>query len=207
YGEFSHNRLYPALADLVQLAEDFQALQQRRDGMLAQLPQRLREVDLHNMHLVYEPAGHESPEFRRMMDLIAWALPHIERAIEEGSGIYEFVNQHVRIDDVGIVPAYREEGYWFVPEARAALLHLMRYEVSIYSVPNERYRSLKTVVLESVSEGSVRRSAESLKREIIRKYRDLPNPATFRCESDIDFPFAETLLPVAKRKLMAHLAA
>lgn len=207
YEQFSCNRLYPWLAELIQLGEDLQALQQRRDGMLAQLLQRLREVDMQSMHMVYEPVGYETPEFKRMMDLVTWALPLVEHAVEEGSRIYDFVDQHIRIDEVGIVPAYREEGYWFVPDLRAAILHLFRYELSIFSAPNERYRSLKTIIIESVGEGSVKRSAQSLKLEIIRKYKDLPNPATFRCEVDIDFPFAETLLPVAKRKLMAHLAA
>jgi hypothetical protein len=41
----------------------------------------------------------------------------------------------------------------------------------------------------------------------MKKYHDLPNPATYRCEVDIDFPYQDTVLPVAKRKLMAHLVA
>ena len=175
--------------------------------MAQQMPQRLRDVDIENMHLVYEPAGSETPEFRKVMDLVEWVLPRVEEAMREGIGIYEFVDQHISIGEVGILPAYRGEGYWFVPDPKAALLHLLRYEVAIFSASNERFRSLKTTPLGSLAEGAVRRSPESLKLELIRKYRDLPNPATFTCEVDIDFPFVETLLPVAKRKFMAHLSA
>ncbi|HUI09689.1 MAG TPA: hypothetical protein VL221_05125, partial [Bacteroidota bacterium] len=66
---------------------------------------------------------------------------------------------------------------------------------------------LKTVVIGSLHEGAVKRPPEALKLEIMKSHPDLPNPATFRCDVDIDFPFVETLLPVAKRKLMACLAA
>ena len=205
--QFSRNRLYPWLGELVQLAGDLQDLRQRRDGMVQQMPQRLREVDIENMQLVYEPVGSETPEFSKVMDLVAWVLPRVEQVVEEGIRIYEFVDQHVSIDEVGIVPAYRQEGYWFVPDLKAGFVHLLRYEVSIFSASKERYRSLKTTLLGLIQEGAVRRSSESLKLELIRRFRDLPNPATYRCEVDIDFPFAETLLPVAKRKLMAHLAS
>jgi hypothetical protein len=205
--QFSHNRLYPWLAELLQLAGDMQNLQQRRDGMIQQLPQRLREVDMENMNLVYEPAGSETPEFLKIMDLVAWVLPRVLEAVEEGTGIYDFVDQHLRIDEVGIVPAYREEGYWFVQDPRGALVHLLRYEISIFTASQERFRSLKTTGLGTVEGGTVRRSPQSLKLELMRKYADLPNPATYTCDVDIDFPFAETLLPVAKRKFMAHLAS
>ena len=204
---FSHNRLYPWFAELIQLLEDLRGLLGNRDDMARQIPQRLKDVDLDHLNLVYEPAGSETLEFARMMELVRWALPLVETAVEEGRGIFDFVDQHIAIDEVGIIPSYREEGYWFVPDMRSAVLYLLRYQMSIFTASNERFRSLKTVVIDSLREGAVRRSAEFLKLEILKKYPELPNPATFLCEVDIDFPFAETLLPVAKRKLMARLAA
>ena len=72
---------------------------------------------------------------------------------------------------------------------------------------NKRYRTLKTVLLESLDEGAVKRAPEWVKMTLLEKYRDLPNPATYRCEVDIEFPYQETTLPVAKRKLMAQLVS
>jgi len=204
---FAHNRLYPWLSELVELEEELRALQAHRDDMARHVPQRLKDVDAEHLSLIYEPAGSETPEFARMMDLVGWALPLVETAVEEGKGIFDFVDQHIAIDEVGIIPSYLEEGYWFVPDLRAAVLHLFRYQMSIFSSSNERFRSLKTVIIGSLREGAVKRPAESLKLEILKAHPEMPNPATFRCEVDIDFPFAETLLPVAKRKLMARLAA
>jgi hypothetical protein len=46
-----------------------------------------------------------------------------------------------------------------------------------------------------------------LKLGLINKFPDLPNPVLYKIETDIDFPFIETVLPVAKRKLIQQLAA
>ena len=70
-----------------------------------------------------------------------------------------------------------------------------------------QYRALKTVVLESLEEGTNRLPSESVKLLLMKKYQDLPNPATYRCEVDMDFPYSETVLPVGKRKLMAYLVS
>jgi hypothetical protein len=131
----------------------------------------------------------------------------LKRAIEEGMHIYNFVDEHISIEEVGIMPAYREEGYWLVPDTRAAHLNLLRYQVSLFSSTSERYRALKTVVVDSLAEGAIKLSPESVKLLLMKRYQDLPNPATYRCEVDMDFPYLETILPVGKRKLMAQLVS
>jgi hypothetical protein len=40
---------------------------------------------------------------------------------------------------------------------------------------------------------------------LIAEHRELPNPATYLCQTELDFPFQETILPVAKRKLLRRL--
>jgi hypothetical protein len=205
YDEFSHNRLYPGLGDLIQLVSLFDDLIQKKTDLQGLLPQRLKELDIENQRLVYEPVQGGDDEFNKAMELILWALPHLKKAIEEGMDIYNFVDEHVVIEEVGILPVYREEGYWFVPDMKVSRLHLLRYEVSLFSASSERFRTLKTRLLESLELVLVRRSPESIKLELMQKYHDLPNPATYVCETDLDFPYIETILPIAKRKFMTHL--
>jgi hypothetical protein len=202
--EFSHNRLYPTLAELVSLHN---ALVQVINGMSdiqGRLSHELKEVDLEQGKLVYENPASDS-DLERAAELIAWALPKIQHTIDEGVDIFNFVDEHIQIEQVGIMPMYREEGYWFVPDPKAALLHLLRYEVSLFTSANERYRRLKTTKLGELTQGLVRYSPESIKLSLIERYQDLPNPATYICETDLDFPYAETLLPIAKRKLIAQV--
>ena len=205
YNEFSHNRLYPSLSELVELHRALVEIITSMNDIQGHLPHELKEVDLEEGKLVYQTQEMSDDELARAADLIVWALPKIQKAIDEGVDIYNFVDEHIQIEQVGILPMYREEGYWFVPEHRAALLHLLRYELSLFTSANERYRRLKTVNIGEIEQRFIHRSPESIKLQLIEQYRDLPNPATYMCETDLDFPYNETILPIAKRKLMAHV--
>ncbi|MBI5472783.1 MAG: hypothetical protein HY961_10610 [Ignavibacteriae bacterium] len=205
YDEFSHNRVYPSLAELVDLYAALKNILNGMSDIQGRLPHDIKEVDLEEGKLVYETRGISDDDLTHAAELITWALPQIKQAIEEGVSIYTFVDEHIQIEQVGILPMYREEGYWFVPENRAALLHLLRYEMSLFTAANERFRSLKTTNIGEVEQKLIVQSPESIKLRLIAQYRDLPNPATFMCETDLDFPYAETILPIAKRKLMAQV--
>lgn len=202
---FTHNRLYPLLAELVDLHAALIDLMSNMSDIQGHLPHRLKEIDLEEGKLIYEQAGLTDDDLMRASELIVWALPLIKQSIEEGADIFNFVDEHIRIEQVGILPMYREEGYWFVPEHKASLLHLLRYELSLFTSANERYRSLKTTAVGEIEQSNVQPAPEAIKLQLIEQYRDLPNPATFICETDLDFPYSETILPVAKRKLMAQV--
>jgi hypothetical protein len=205
HGEFTHNRLYPSLAELVDLHAALVDVMNGMSDIRGHLPHELKEVDLEEGKLVYEPSGISDDDLMQAAELVTWALPKIKQAIEEGVDIYHFVDDHITIEQVGILPMYREEGYWFVPEHKAALLHVLRYELSLFTSANERYRSLKTTNVGEIVQTHVQQAPESIKLHLIERFRDLPNPATFLCETDLDFPYTETILPVAKRKLMAQV--
>lgn len=204
--EFVHNRLYPALAELIELATVLQSLLDRRAGIASHIPRKIKSLDLKNKQIIFEQPSFETENSARVFELIEWALPKINSLIEEGMRIHDFVAENVQVQEVGILPMYRDEGYYFVPEPAAHRLHLMRYQVSLFEAGEERYRSLKTRLVDSIAQPLVHQSPESIKLRLIEQFPDLPNPATFICETDIEFPFAQTVFPIAKRKLMARLA-
>jgi len=203
--EFSRNRLYPFLTELTDMYRALLLLHEKKDELHEHFPKSLKEVDIEHMRLIYERITDDAQDIGEILRLMLWALPLVRNVMEEGMEIYNFVDDHINIAEVGLTPIYRDEGYWFVPDTRTHLLHLLRYEVSLFTSARERYRTLKTRVLESVERDNPENTPESMKWMLIRKYQDLPNPATYTCETDLDFPYGETILPVAKRKLMAHL--
>lgn len=203
--EFTRSKLYPALAELIELTRNLESLIEEKTNLQQQLPQELKNVDLKNKKLIYESVEMSGNDFEKVVELIRWALPLIAEIIQEGARIYDFVDENLSVQHVGILPMYKDEGYYFVPENRSSLLHLLRYEASLYTSGSEHYRALKTSELRSIQQSLVKPSPESIKLELIEEHHDLPNPATFLCETDLEFPFEETILPVAKRKLMVSV--
>lgn len=207
YDEFHHTRLYPALAELIDLAKMLEGILQEHAELEQRFPQELKTVDWTNKKLVFEPIRVQPSDVERVLELIRWALPHLYAAIEEGRRVYDFVDEHLRLEEVGLMPMYRGEGYAFIPENRASLLHLLKYEVSLFTTENRRFRTIKTRLLKSLKQHLIQFSPEFLKMQLVEEHHDLPNPATFQFATEFDFPYAETILPIAKRKLMARVCA
>lgn len=205
--QFSHNRIYPYLGDLVRLYGTLQKIVTSSEGLREALPAQIKDVDLEAKEVIYERPELDQDQMAAVEDLIQWALPHVKDAIDEGKTIFEFVENNLHMEEVGIVPSYVQEGYLFVPDHESEELHILRYNLSIFAGPKERYRSLRTAHVKSVRQKMVRQSPQHLKMSLVEEERDLPNPATYYFDFDLDFPYESTVLPVAKRKLMRYLFA
>src|SRR4051812_20548928 len=52
-GEFSHNRIYPPLTDLIELYSTLKKITEGSDGLKREMPKRITGIDLKNKRLVY----------------------------------------------------------------------------------------------------------------------------------------------------------
>lgn len=195
---FARNEIYPHLANLIQLHATLTRLIAAADDVRERHPGPLSGIDLEEGRLVFG----KSP----VPDLLAeglarWALPRLADLIDDGRALFEFVDEHAEVRAIGIVPSYQDEGYLIIPAPR--YIRVLRYAMSLYEEPDGRYRSLRTV---DVSEAPPGASLLELKRRLVAVHPDLPNPATYCVDTELDFPIEATLLPVAKRKLLQYLA-
>lgn len=55
-------------------------------------------------------------------------------------------------------------------------------------------------------ERSLVSTCEWIKIDLIRNRKELPNPAAYAIETELNFPLEETLLPVAKRSLVRYIS-
>ena len=204
--DFQANRIYPHLSGLVELRNTLIDIKHRLEDLRNEFPKRIKNIDLVNKIIEHEVVFVDGSDLSKVEDLIEWSLPYLEAKIEEGKTIFEFVNDEIKVEEVGIVPSYIDEGYFFVPDNEEEKLLLFQYEISIFQSAKDRYRSLKTEFLKAVDQGRALLSPNSIKLELIRENKKLPNPATYAFQTELDFPFNETIFPVVKRKLMRQLS-
>lgn len=202
-----HSKLYPDLANVVELTNMLETIVRLGEQFRTHAPRTLKGVDLEKNALIFDTVAADSESIEKMFALITWALPHLKALKEEGAAMYDFVNEHMKIGEVGIVPLYRDEGYVLIPEHRVQLFHVLRYELSLFTAEDEQYRAMRTVEIDTLNEDTVLRAPEDVKLELVTVNKELPNPATFICDTDLDFSFEATILPVAKRKLMRYLVS
>ena len=189
---FTRNRVSPHLGGLIRLHAGLRALLNNADAVRPLGP--AVGVDWEAGRLVREEAA-PAP---LAVDLARWALPRIEAALVEGRTLYEFADEHAEIQAVGLLPGYRSEGFLLV--ADGAHVTALRYHVSPITGPDGRYQALRTsrvdVALDPLEPPQAWKSA------LARAAPDLACPAAFRLRAEVDLPVEETLVPVAKRKLL-----
>jgi len=100
---------------------------------------------------------------------------------------------------------YAKEGYLFVTQPPEKETSIYRYQMSIFEQSHEQLRSLNTEFID-VMPRSIANTYENIKLDLVKKFRDMPNPATYLILSKMKFPFSETLMPVAKRLFVKHIS-
>jgi hypothetical protein len=203
--EFSHSRIYPYLSDLITTHTQLAHILQAASGLKEHFPRTLIGLNTISKQPEYaqthtDNLPHGLPD--QVLELIAWAMPHIEEVIEEGKEIFEFVEASMNVEVIGVLPTYMQAGYFAMPDNKYACLHIVRFEVALYESSNERYRSIKTSIVETTDIRFILPSAHSLKLNMIEQFPDMPNPAFFNIATDIDFSYQHTMYPIAKRKMM-----
>lgn len=203
--DFQMNRIYPHLSHLVEVYRTLDDINNRLKDLRNEFPKRIKKIDFVNQEIEHEVIFAEGSDLQKVEEFIEWALPHIKAKIEEGKTIYEFVNDEIVIEEVGIMPSYIDEGYLFVPDNEESKLLLFQYEVSIFQSAQDKYRSLKTYFLKALEQGQALLSPNAIKLDLLDEYKHLPNPATYAFQTELNFPFNETVFPVVKRKLLKRL--
>ncbi|MBA4056930.1 MAG: hypothetical protein C0490_19605 [Marivirga sp.] len=202
---FGKVELYPFLADLVFHYRNLQALKENKALIRESFPKELSLEEFKKLEITYREMIEDDSVMGELESIINFALPQIKDSLQEGSVIYEYVESQCEISPIGVTPLYAKEGYLFVTQPPEKETNIYRYQMSIFEGSQEQLRSLNTEFIERV-EKSPLNTYERLKLDLIRKFKDLPNPAAYLILARMKFPFMETLMPVAKRLFVKHIS-
>jgi hypothetical protein len=202
---FGRIELYPYMADLVFHYRNLMAVKENKSLIRESFPKEISLEEIRKLEISYRQMIEDDAIMSELESIIEFAIPQIKDSLKEGSVIYEYVESQCEIAPVGVTPLYANEGYLFVTQPPQKETNVYRYQVSIFEDSQEQLRSLNTQFIESVEKKPFY-SYENMKLDLIRKYKDLPNPAAYLVLSKMKFPFVETLMPVAKRLFVKHIS-
>lgn len=203
--QFDAQKLYPFLADLVFHYNNLLSIKENGEMLKKSFPQRLSKADMQNLKLIYEEIVQDEPLMQELNDIMSFSIPLMKAALDEGKEVYDYVESKISLSPVGICPLYAKEGYLLLQERLKLEIKIYRYELTVFTNAAEKYRALHLHFLESVAH-RVGYTFEHIKLELVRRYTDLPNPATYLMDADILCPYQETLIPIAKRRLVKELS-
>lgn len=201
---FKKNELYPFMSDLVFHYKNLKDIKDNKVLIHKAFPKRVSEADFKKLKLVYEKIVKDDDAMKEIEDILAYAIPKIKIALDEGKDIFEYVEANCEISEVGVSPLYKGEGYVFLEQPPKKETNIYRYQLTLFKNADERIRGLHVRYLGTNKIG-ISGSYEGEKLKLIKRFKDLPNPATYLVSSKVGFPFHETYMPVAKRLLVKHI--
>jgi hypothetical protein len=202
---FSDNRLYPYLSDLVEHYRSVKRLQDSKKNLFEKFPERISGADFEQFKLVYERMVEDDSLMQEVESIINFSIPQMELYLKEGKKIYDFIEEHMRIYPVGIVPLNNETGYLFLKLKYDNETKVYEYQISFFENPEEKFRGIHVNYIGSY-EKNLLNTFEAIKSDLLRYNKALPNPATFVIETELMIPFDETFLPMAKRSIVKKIA-
>jgi len=203
---FDSNRLYPQLADIVFHYNNLLSFRNNKHFMQDQFPRRLERISTNNLELVYQRMLADSELMQELEQITSFALEEMQPAIQEGAGIYDFVEQQLQIEPVGIMPLYKNEGYVLVRYGSFSEVRVYNFSITLFEHKDAKYRGIKLEYIDS-REKTLANTWEQIKIDIVRSMRALPNPAVYKVEFPFEMPYYETLLPVTRRVLARKIEA
>lgn len=201
---FDEHKLYPQLADLIFHYNNIVAFRENKKYLQEHFPKKLTGIQIEKLQLLYELMIEDDELMQELEEIIMYSAEEMKTTISNGTEIYEFVEENLSINPVGLIPLDMQEGYFFLSAGNTKATRVYHYRLSIFEKHDEKYRSIKTTYLDLMHR-SIANTYENIKYDLIKQRTNLPNPAVYSIETELSFPVDETLLPIAKRSLVKYL--
>jgi hypothetical protein len=198
-------KLYPVLADLLAHYRYTLAFKENKDRIANNFPKRIAGIDVDQLQLQYEKLLNDDAMIKEIETIINFSLPKFKYYLEEGKKIYDFIETHLQISSVGVIPLHIQEGYLLLKDVSENNIKAYLYTIRLFNTPEENYRAIYTDFLDEYP-CNYSNTFENIKIHLLKKNPSLPNPATYAIDSDMAIPLQETYLPIAKRILVRHIS-
>jgi hypothetical protein len=202
---FDRSRLYPNLTDLIFHYNNLLDFKHNKSTLQESFPQRMTQADIDAVKLTYEKIIQDDASMQEIESIISYALYKMNPAIQTGKEIYDFVESHLNIDPIGLVPLMPYNGYFSLRNGKERTNWVYEYQITIFENKDDKFRGINIRFVDTY-EQSITTTPEFIKLDLLNKHRHLPNPAVYYVASDINFPLEQTLLPVAKRSLVKYIS-
>ena len=201
---FGENKLYPQLGDVIFHYNNLVAFRENKKFLQEQFPKKLTGIQMERLQVLYEQMMDDDELMEELEQIIQYATAEMRSTITNGTELYELVEDKLEISPVGIIPLEQNEGYFFLSNTRSQT-RVYQYRLSIYEKREEKYRSIRTEFID-VWYRSIANTYEHIKSELLRNRTQLPNPAVYAIQTEMNLPVEETLLPIAKRSLVRYIS-
>jgi len=203
---FNKNKLFPSIEEAIQLNLALEDLLRENIECKLWFDNEIRGQKVNERVIVYEKAHQVGNQLDKLLNFIDWALQLNRPVLEEGRIIKNFVEEDLEISRVSSVEKnYHGKGYYSLPDNKNGVLNIYLYEIMWDWSQENLYQRIHSQLVNSIPQSAIHKSIEELILNFINYSQDLHEPVAYILETDLDFPYEETIFPIAEEKLLKHL--
>ena len=199
---FRKNRLYPYINDSIELhynlADILQENLESKWWLEREVGQRVADERI----IVYEKAQQVSEQLNHLLTFVEWALRMNRPIMEEGLILKEFIEDNLIIKPIGDEPNFRGKGYFSLTDNKKMVFNIYLYDFKWGWKDDEPKHSLDIKLVRSIPLTIVDSNEEEIMSEFIECSQPLYKPMAYIIKNELDFPFEETIYPLAEEKLL-----
>jgi hypothetical protein len=202
------NRLFPSIEESIQLNLALEDI--LRDNIESKLwfDNEIRSRKLNDRFIVYEKAHQIGNQHDKLFTFIDWALDLNKQVLEEGRVIKNFVDENLSVKRISTIERnYNGKGYFTLPNNKNQFLNIYLYEIMLDWSEDNLYQRMSSNLVRSIPFYLIEKSVEEIVIDFINSSKTLYEPVVYVFETDLDFPFKETMFPIAEEKLLKHLSS
>ncbi len=205
--QLNRNKLFPSLDESRHLNQSLEDIVRENIDCKLWFDNEIRARRINERFTVYEKAHQIGFKLDRMFDFIKWALKLNRQVIVEGEIIKEFVEKDLKLRKISASEKnFHGKGYFALPDNKRKLLNVYLYEV-VWDWSQEHIsQRLQSKLVRAIPQQLVKNPVEQLMIEFINFSQELFDPVVYIFETDLDFPYKETMLPLAEERLLNVLS-
>ncbi|MFI5237671.1 MAG: hypothetical protein ACHQLA_07035 [Ignavibacteriales bacterium] len=203
---FNKNKLFPSIEEAIQLNLALEDLLRENIECKLWFDSEIRGQNGNERVIVYEKAHQVGNQLDKLLNFIDWALQLNRPVLEEGRIIKNFVEEDLEITRVSNVEKnYNGKGYFSLPDNKNGLLNIYLYEIVWDWSQENLYQQIHSHLVKSIPQSEVHIPVEELITNFVKYSQDLHEPVAYILETDLDFPYEDTIFPIAEDKLLKYL--
>jgi uncharacterized protein YktA (UPF0223 family) len=202
--EFNESKIYPGFSDLYSHYQNLVSVKTGREQMKNSFPKALNAADWTNLRFEYETKVTENDFFQVVDEIIDYSIPAIKTHLDSGKELIELVDKNLNISEIGLSAPFTKNGYFFLCAPPKKETKVYQYALTNIVLEDGNYKALQVSHLSNIPL-SYSTTFESIKKDIIQNSKPNSGLATYLIESELYFPWEESLLPVAKRRFIEYL--
>ena len=206
--DFHKNKLFPAIEESVQFNLSLEDILRENIECKLWFDNEIRGRKVNERVVVYEKAHQIGNQLDKLLTFIDWSLKLNKPVLEEGRIIKNFVDENLEINRISPVEKnYHGKGYYTLLDNKKDVLNIYLYEIIWDWSQENLYQRIVSTKVRSIPMSIIQTSLEDLMINFVNNSQILHEPVVFVIETDLDFPYKETIFPIAEEKLLKYLSS